>query len=392
MRKLLATLLLLALLQSSVLADFSRSQAELHPQFPASNPFIIEISGIWPTDCHPGEQKPLIESFDGHTVKIGFEIIIVHITCNIRDTNYRALVDMSEVVRTSKPLGNLLEVQASFQETTLEQTLELVCPQDMDCAGLAEDQQRAEPGLYYAQGLANQGLLVARQNAAMAIFPLTYDGSGTSEWLFSGNLMVEDSFFTEILRMSGGDCFGCDPTGTIPEMTPIGHLSVLADRPGVLQVKVDDGLFVPYQSLVFGYQVFQVGPDGEETLIDLEGRWAISENRGTDQPLGDLMAFFPGSFDIELEAIIPADSEIPQTGQVSYLVTTLSGEILGELVCRGQTHAYEQSNVCEFIDATDQAEPLFLFYQQGPSSIAIEYGRPDVAVGIAPGGEVTRLD
>ena len=182
------------------------------------------------------------------------------------------------------------------------------------------------------------------------------------------------------------------PTGTIPEMTPIGHLSVLADRPGVLQVKVDDGLFVPYQSLVFGYQVFQVGPDGEETLIDLEGRWAISENRGTDQPLGDLMAFFPGSFDIELEAIIPADSEIQQTGQVSYLVTTLSGEILGELVCRGQTDAYEQSNVCEFIDATDQAEPLFLFYQQGPSSIAIEYGRPDVAAGIAPGGEVTRLD
>ena len=75
MKKLLATLLLLALFPSSVLADFSRSQAELHPRFPASNPFIIEISGTWPTDCHPGEQKPLVESFDGHTVKIGFEII-----------------------------------------------------------------------------------------------------------------------------------------------------------------------------------------------------------------------------------------------------------------------------------------------------------------------------
>ena len=392
MKKLLATLLLLALFPSSVLADFSRSQAELHPRFPASNPFIIEISGTWPTDCHPGEQKPLVESFDGHTVKIGFEIIIVHITCNIRDTDYRVLVDMSEVVRTNKPLGDLLEVEASFQETTLEQTLELVCPQDSDCAGLSGDQQRADPGLYYAQGLANQGLLVARQNAAMAIFPLTYDDSGRSEWLFSGNLMVEDSFFTEILRMSGGDCFGCDPTGTVPEMTPIGHLSVLADRPGVLQVKVNDGLFVAYQSLVFGYQVFQVGPAGEETLIDLEGRWAISESRGTDPPLGDLMAFFPGSFDIELEAIIPADSEIPRAGQVTYLVAALGGEILGQLVCKGQTDVNGQSNVCEFIDTTDQAEPLFLFYQHGPSKMGIEYGRPLIAVGLAPGGELTRLD
>ena len=104
------------------------------------------------------------------------------------------------------------------------------------------------------------------------------------------------------------------------------------------------------------------------------------------------MAFFPGSFDIELEAIIPADSEIPRAGQVTYLVAALGGEILGQLVCKGQTDVNGQSNVCEFIDATDQAEPLFLFYQHGPSKMGIEYGRPLIAVGLAPGGELTRLD
>jgi hypothetical protein len=392
MKKLLAIVLLLALLPTSLLADFSRSQAVLHPRFPGSGPFIIEITGIWPTDCHPGEQKPVVESFDGRTVEIGFEIIIVHITCNISDTPYRVLVDMSEVVSTTKPQGDMLDVHASFQGETLEQTLDLVCPRGSDCASLSRDRQRPEEGLYYAPGLANQGLLLARQNDAMAIYPLVYDESGNSQWLFTGNVMVEDSFFTEILSFSGGDCFGCEPTGAEPEMKDIGRLSVLVDRPGVLQVKIDDSLFSEYQSLVFGYTTFQVGPANAQTLVDLEGRWGISENRGTNPPLGDLTEFFPGAFDIEYEDLAPIDNESPPVGQVSYLVTTPTGESLGQLVCKGQTRIDGNTNVCEFIDPTDAAEPLFLFYQEGPSSLAIEYGRALIAIGVAPGGKAVRLD
>jgi len=392
MKKLLAIVLLLALLPSSLFADFSRSQTVLHPRFPGTSPFIIEISGIWPTDCHPGEQKPVVESFDGRTVEIEFEIIIVHITCNITDTSYRVLVDMSEVVSTNKPQGDKLDVHVSFQGETLEQTLDLVCPEGSDCDSFSGDQQRPEEGLYYAPGLANQGLLLARQNNAMAIYPLVYDESGNSQWLFTGNVMVKDSFFTDVLSLSGGDCFGCEPTGAEPEMNTIGHLSVLVDRPGVLQVKLDDGLFSEYQTLVFGYTTFQVGPTNEQTLVDLEGRWGISENRGTNPPLGDLTDFFPGAFDIQFEDLVPVDNEVPPVGQVSYLVTTPTGETLGQLVCKGQTGFDGSTNVCEFIDPTDAAEPLFLFYQDGPSSLSIEFGRPLIAVGVAPGGKAVRLD
>jgi hypothetical protein len=392
MKKLFVALLLTALLQSSVLADFSRSQAALHPRFPGINPFIVEISGTWPTDCHPGEQKPVVESFDGHTVKIEFEIIVEHITCNDSDTPFRALVDLSDAVRTTKPLGDLLEVRVSFQGASLEQNLDLVCPQANDCEGLSGDRQLPETGLYFAPGLAKQGLLVARQNASTAIYPLVYDNTGGSEWLFSNNLVVEDSFFAEILRPAGGDCFGCEPSGANPELAPIGHLSVLIDRPGVLQVKLDDGLFTEYQSLAFGYRTFPVGQAGGLTLVDLEGRWGISENRGTNPPLGDLTEFFPGAMDIELEYFIPADSETQSAGQVGYLVTTLTGEVLGQLVCQGETDIDGAAAVCEFIDPTDAAEPLFLFYQHGPSSLTIEYGRPLAAVGIAPGGRAVRLD
>ena len=103
----------------------------------------------------------------------------------------------------------MLDVRVNFQGDTLAQTMELVCPQGSDCESLTGDQQHPETGLYFASGLANQGLLLSRQNAATAIFPLVYDESGRSAWLFTGNRVVEDSFFTEILRLSGGDCYDC---------------------------------------------------------------------------------------------------------------------------------------------------------------------------------------
>lgn len=392
MKRQLSIFVLMALLPCMASADFSRSGAVLHPAFPGTGPFIIEIEGTWPTDCHPGEQKPVVESFDGQTVEIGFEIIVLHITCNHRDTHYRVLVDMSDAVRSQKPLGDELRILARFDGDPLDQTVALFCPDGSDCADPAGGRPAAEPGLYYAPGLSNQGLLVARQNAAMAIYPLVYDKNAGSEWLFTGNVMVEDTFFSDILRLSGGDCFGCEPTGATPDMEAIGRLSVLADRPGVLRVKIDDGLFTEYQSLVYGYPTFQLGPTGEQTLIDIEGRWGLSENHGTDPPLGDITEFFPGAFDISRETDGAADGDGPDAGQLSYLVTTLAGDTLGQLLCKGETGPDGATSVCEFIDPTDAAEPLFLFYQQGPYRLAIEYGRPLIAVGIPPGGQAVRLE
>jgi len=392
MKKVLAIAAFMASLPSVMLADFSSSQLTLHPRFPGTDPFIIEINGTWESDCHPGEQKPVVESFDGHKARIGFETIVVHITCNTVDTDYRVLVDMSDAVRKTKPLDDTLDVQISFGGDTWQQSVELFCPSDNDCGNLQARQQRLEPGLYHNPDLQNQGLLVTRQNAVMVIFPLVYDASGNSEWLFTGNKIVEDSFFTGISRPGGGDCFGCEPGQTQPSLTPIGYISVLFDRPGLLQVKVNNGLFTPYRRLVFGYNAFRVGPAGEHTLIDLAGRWGISENRGTNPPLGDLTEFFPGAFDIVIEDIVTADAEIVQDGQVTYRVDTPLGETLGRLACKGQTSPDGSTNICEFIDPDDAAEPLFLFYQDGPSSLSIEFERPLVAVGTAPGGKAVRLD
>jgi hypothetical protein len=383
---------LLALIQSTVLADFSQSQATLHPRLPAAGPFIIEIGGTWPTDCHPGEQKPVVAAWDGQSVRIEFEIIVVHVTCNDVDTPYRVLADMSEAVRSLKPLGDTLDLRIDYQGATWEQSVPLVCPPDDDCDVENDVPQGADAGLYHAPNLQNQGLLVARQNEATAIYSLVYDESGPSRWVFAGNLMREDAFFAEILEFSGGDCLGCEPTGTMPDMTRRGYLTALADRPGALQVKVNDGLFTEYLSVVYGYRTFAVGPAGAHTLVDLDGRWAIRENRGTNPPLGDLTTILPGVFDVELEHIVTADSSIQQDGEVSYRVAGPDGEPLGQLVCRGETALDGATGMCAFIDPTDAAEPLFLFYQLGPYTLAIEYGRPLIDIGIPPGGQAVRLD
>lgn len=378
----------LALLAPGLGADFTRSEALLHPAHPGGGPFIVELRGTWPSDCHPGEQRPVVEAWDGERLVLGFETIVVHITCNDVDTAYRALWDLYAEVAATPPASATLQLEVHYDGALLATELAL------DCAGegcLAPAAAVApEPGLYEAPGLARQGLLLARQGEAMAVYPLAYDAAGRNQWLFSGGHLAGDVLFTELLRLEGGDCFGCEPSGAQPVLEPAGRLAVLADGPGRLQVKADDGPFRAYHRTVYGYALLPVGPGGERTLVDLAGRWGLAENRGTDPPLGDLTRLIPAAFDIRHEKL--PDGAVPPAGQVGYEVLALTGEVLGQLVCAGATDAGGLAPVCEFIDPTDAAEPLLRFRQDGPATLAIDYARAVIAIGTPPGGRAVRLE
>ena len=58
--------------------------------------------------------------------------------------------------------------------------------------------------------------------------------------------------------IAGGQCLGCLPPDEPTEMTTVGKLSMLMDSEGLIQVKVDDGLFEIYQPLAFGYGAFEI--------------------------------------------------------------------------------------------------------------------------------------
>jgi len=383
---------LLILGSSSILADFTRSHMVLHPQYPGNNPFFLEISGTWPSDCHPGEQRPVVRSFDGQRLEVEFEIVVVHITCNPVDTEFRSLLDVSPVLRDTKATGKTLTVSLDFLGAKLEGSLDLACPTGDDCEIPRSAFQRPERGLYVTPGRASEGLLIARQEEVTVVYPLVYDQSGGAEWLFSVGRIAQDTFFAQTYRWSGGDCFDCDPGDATADMIQTGYLSVLVDRPGTLLVSVNDRPFSEYQRLVYGYPVYPFEPPGEPPLTGLQGRWALSENRGTDPPLGDLSKFLPPAFDLVLESITAGDAAPPAVAAVTYLVKTITGEQLGQLICAGQISPFKPVNVCDFIDPTDASEPLLLFFQDSPSSLSIEYGRPVISIGVPPGGTAVRLD
>lgn len=92
---------LLFIFFNPVWADFSNTKVRHHPLYLTANePYVIDIRGEWSTDCHPGEQKPVISEYTGDSVLIEFETIVEHVTCNDVVTPYRVLVDMSDVIDT----------------------------------------------------------------------------------------------------------------------------------------------------------------------------------------------------------------------------------------------------------------------------------------------------
>jgi hypothetical protein len=375
---------------SPIAADFSQSVASLHPAYPGSGPFLISISGTWPTDCHPGEQFPFVSSFDGHTVEIEFEIRVVHVTCNQAETPYRSLVSMYQILNKTKPLGQTLRVRADFDGLFLDQSLELLCPDGEDCSEGSGGQLRPERGLYTTPGRSREGLLITRQNDTAVLYPLVYNDTGIAEWLFSAAVLADGTFFADLTRWHGGDCFDCEPVDDRARPGSAGHISVYTERPDTIWVQYNDRPFAEYRKLVYGYEVF-ARPEGSP-LTDLTGRWALSENHGTDPPLGDLSDILPPAFDVALDKATGTREHSDALEQVVYLVTSVTGRELGQLVCEWQSMSFEAREVCSFIDPTDQAEPLLLFYPRGPSTVTIEYGRSLPAIGTPPGGTAVRLD
>ena len=191
--------LLLAFCFNTGWADFSDALFRLHPIQPKeAEPYLIEITGEWPDDCHPGEQKPVIRDYTGDTALIEFETIVEHVICNDVPTTYRVLVDMSDVIDSVTGAFVEMEVTLRFGETEFIKSLELVCI----CSPVPIGPNiNPEAGLYYSDGLEQQGLLLARQNQRMGAFPLIYDESGGSEWLIGAGGIVEDVFFANLLSL-----------------------------------------------------------------------------------------------------------------------------------------------------------------------------------------------
>lgn len=350
--------LLLFIFFNPVWADFSNTQVWHHPLYIGdTEPFLIDLKGEWPTDCHPGEQKPVINEYTGDSVLIEFETIIEHVTCNDVVTPYRVLVDMSDVIDTVEGEFRSILITVRFGGAELEHLLDKRClmcdppppPRDI----------KPEAGLYESDGLEKQGLLLARQNQRMGVYPLIYAESGSSEWLFGGSGIVEDVYFADLYELTGGQCLGCLPPDEPTELNKVGKFSMLMDSEGLIQVKINDGLFTTYEQGEFGYGTFEIVNLADYTLVkvpDLSGRWAFSENNSdmwgeiTTPPTSVL----PLVFDVTLRSNVtnpppptigvppPVIGDPPPPHNVFYSILNMEGEQVAQMLCE-----YRDEMVCD---------------------------------------------
>ena len=335
--------LLFALCFNTAWAEFSSTRVYAHPLYwVSSEPYLLDIRGDWSSDCHPGEQKPVISEYTGDSVLIEFEIITEHINCNDVLTPYRVLVDMSDVVDDVPGEFLSIDVTIRFGGDEYMERVFKGCPL---CSPPPPPRDvKPEAGLYYSNGLEKQGLLVARQNQRMGVYPLIYDQAGSSEWVLGPGGIVEDVFFAELYESTGGQCLGCPPPADPPQMGAVGKISMLMDSEGVIQVKINDGLFTTYEPSMYGYWDLDISGFLQASSPDLSGRWAfVDVNVHTGLPLPDPSSFvLPLVFDIALQWVgLEPGTDVPPvvTGppppptQAMYSIKNIEGEAIAEMLC-----------------------------------------------------------
>ena len=322
-------------------ADFSNISQDIHPNTPISDPFVLEITGDWPTDCHPGEQKPVIRQYDKGSALVEFETIVEHVTCNEVSTPYRVLIDMSDIDASVEGRWSPFVVTIRFDGFEYKAKLTLA----PSIVGPPPPVWLVNPeaGLYHSDGLEKQGLLLARQNQRMAVYPLIYDDSGSSEWLIGPGGIVEDVFFSELFELTGGQCLGCPPPDEPTELTKVGKLSMLMDSEGLIQVKVNDGLFTTYEQSEFGYGSIDIGGDPRRRVPDLSGRWAFADIRPSPPQVVGADPLIPLVFDITLESVFVVEVPDPALitppppkvlpGNVRFSLRDMEGDEVVQMQC-----------------------------------------------------------
>ena len=133
--------------------------------------------------------------------------------------------------------------------------------------------EQMQSGLYAAESLQNQGLIIERQGDAVAAYPLIYDEDGNSRWYFSGTFYEDGRYEADLYALSGGQCLGCPAPVMSPELEIVGNILIVVQDPANLLVSINDGQLIEYTSLEYGYETYEVAVG--DPIPDLEGQWAV---------------------------------------------------------------------------------------------------------------------
>ena len=119
-------------------------------------------------------------------------------------------------------------------------------------------------------------------------------------------------------------------------MGVVGKISMLMDSEGVIQVKINDGLFETFEPLSFGYGEVNIGGSPTVRIPDLSGRWSFIDS-DTERGVGTLppTIYLPLVFDITLESVFIPDLAVTvyPPGNATYAIRDMEGEVVAEMLC-----------------------------------------------------------
>lgn len=178
-------------------------------------------------------------------------------------------------------------------------TMLFLCAADL-CAQDNTPLQQMQSGLYAAEALQNQGLIIERQGDAVAAYPLLYDEEGDSRWYFSGTFYEDGRYEADLYALSGGQCLGCPVPMMSPELEIVGNILIVVQDPANLLVSINDGELIEYTALEYGYEKYDVAVG--DPMPDLDGDWAVLPIPGTG-PANPLQINEPYTFRLRLDSV-----------------------------------------------------------------------------------------
>ena len=172
-------------------------------------------------------------------------------------------------------------------------------------------------------------------------------------------------------------------------MGAVGDIAILVDSQGVIQAKIDDGLFTTYELLDFGYGSRDIGGNPNHRVPDLSGRWALVEDYllvPQLPPSDNNHAPVPMVFDITLESVdvqqppITLSPPMPP-GYVMFAIRDKSGTELHQLKCDygSDWENPEAEVVCTISDPeVNDGDALYRFVMLSPERLKINWVGPSI--------------
>jgi hypothetical protein len=337
MRNLIAVITLLGCLHPAV-AQVTAVPEQITP----GSPFMLEISGIFPTPC----------SLDGREIETAFADGELMVTLVLDDLPcIEVLADLHRAFGAFRvdpelvPPGDSFIVSFNTIQGGISQPI--VGQAEVSVVEAAPAVLPPISALYWDSELPGMGVSLEFQQQRAFLASYSYDESGQAVW-FAGQGVLDGAVLeTELMSTTGGPCLACQfPAATALSLQAESPLQLIIAGPAKALLATGDQ---PGRALILRpFAQAEVNSEGTIagvtfTLPDLTGRWLFSNDAGEFTRVADIQLTPTGFSDSGMALFANADGSVQFSCGFSP-VTTYQCQLLFDDVLVAEADATEISH------------------------------------------------